>query len=169
MKTSKSEAFSVLWLWNWMLKIIFLHYLQRLCHFQGFSNAWKCNIYWWLVKVTLVVAFGFLRQKLWRWWGSTNGILSFYKCKFSGGVTMRWWEHLNPIICKRIWTFWTDRWWGCKKLWAQALVPGLERSCPIANIVELSQHLIFFLCIRYQKVKCPHVARLSLLMCVIMY
>ena len=35
---------------------------------------------------------------------------------------------------------------GDAKLWAQVLVPGLERSYPRANIVELSQHVIFFMC-----------------------
>ena len=30
------------------------------------------NCQWWLIRVTLVVAFGFLPQNFGRWWGPTN-------------------------------------------------------------------------------------------------
>ena len=43
------------------------------------------KVYWWLVRVTLVVAFGFLPQNFGKWWGPTNTTLSFYECRFSGG------------------------------------------------------------------------------------
>ena len=29
---------------------------------------------WWLIRVTLVVAFGFLPQQFGRWWGPTNSL-----------------------------------------------------------------------------------------------
>ena len=58
--------------------------------------------FWWFVRVTLVIAFGFLPQNFGRWWGPMNGPLSFYECRFSGGDTMRWWGHSNPTLCKRI-------------------------------------------------------------------
>ena len=39
--------------------------------------------------VTLVVAFGFLPQNFGRWWETSNGILSFYECRFSGVGTFK--------------------------------------------------------------------------------
>ena len=50
----------------------------------------KCpnSITVWL-RVTLVVALGFLLQNLEKWWGPMNGTFSFYECWFSGGDTMR--------------------------------------------------------------------------------
>ena len=61
-----------------------------------------------------MVAFGFLPQNFWRWQGPTNGTLSFYECRFSGGDTMRWWGQSNPKICKRI---------GLNLLHSQAVKP----------------------------------------------
>ena len=52
----------------------------------------------WLIRVSLVVTFGFLSQNFGRWRGPANGTLSFYECRFSGGDTMRWWGHSNPTI-----------------------------------------------------------------------
>ena len=50
----------------------------------------KINIlHWWLVRVSLVVAFGFLPQNSGRWWRSMNGTLSFYECRFSAWDTIR--------------------------------------------------------------------------------
>ena len=37
-----------------------------------------------------MVAFGFLPQNFWKWQGPTNGTLSFYECRFSGGDTIKW-------------------------------------------------------------------------------
>ena len=34
-----------------------------------------------------MVTFGFLPQHFGRWWGPTDGTLSFYECWFSGGDT----------------------------------------------------------------------------------
>ena len=34
-----------------------------------------------------MVAFGFLPQNFGRWWEPTDGTLSFYECRFSGGNT----------------------------------------------------------------------------------
>ena len=43
-------------------------------------------VYWWLVRATLVVAFGFLPQNFGRWWGPMNSKLSSYEWRFSGEV-----------------------------------------------------------------------------------
>ena len=51
------------------------------------------RISWWLVRVTLVVAFGFLPQNFGRWRGPTNGTLSFYEQRVNkSGVqrTSKW-------------------------------------------------------------------------------
>ena len=66
-------------------------------------------IHCWLVRVTLVVAFGFLPQNFGMWWGPANGTLPFYECRFCGGDTMRWKRHSNPTLCKRNWIFCTHR------------------------------------------------------------
>ena len=63
------------------------------------EEDWKILSFFklWLVRVTLVVAFGFLPQNFGRWWGPTNSTLSVYECRFSGG----WWRHWNPTKCKK--------------------------------------------------------------------
>ena len=43
--------------------------------------------YWWLVRVTFMVVFGFLLQNFGRWQGATNGTLSIYEWRSSGGNT----------------------------------------------------------------------------------
>ena len=57
---------------------------------------------WSLVRVTLVAAFRFFLQNFGRWWGPTNGNLSFCDCRFSSRDTMRSWGHSNPTLRKRI-------------------------------------------------------------------
>ena len=42
-----------------------------------------------LVGVTLVFGFAFLLQNVGRCWRHTNGTLSFYECRLSGGDTQR--------------------------------------------------------------------------------
>ena len=49
-----------------------------------------------------MVGFGYLPQNFKWWWVPMNGTLSFYECRFSGGDTMKWWGHSNPILCKRV-------------------------------------------------------------------
>ena len=58
--------------------------------------------YWWHVRITLVVSFGFSPQNFGRMVGPMNDTLSFYEGRFSGGDTMRWWVHRTPISYKRI-------------------------------------------------------------------
>ena len=52
--------------------------------------------------MTLLAALGFLPQHYGRQLGPTNGTLSFYECRFSGGDTMRWRGHSTPTLHKRI-------------------------------------------------------------------
>ena len=50
-----------------------------------------------------MVAFGFLVQNLGRWPGPTNGTLSIYECRFSGGDTMSWGGGaLKPYLSKKM-------------------------------------------------------------------
>ena len=56
---------------------------------------------WWLVRVILVVAFGFLLQNVGRWYGPTNCTLSFYECRFSGGDTITCWRTLKPNLMQK--------------------------------------------------------------------
>ena len=72
---------------------------------------------WWLVRVTLVVAFGFLIKHLGRRWGPMNGTLSFYEYRFSGGDTQT-----LPYAKEFVWSFYTHRQQGCKNF-------GHECSC----------------------------------------
>ena len=44
------------------------------------------HCHWWLVRVNLVVAFGFFLQNFGRWQGPVNGTLSFYEYRFIGGI-----------------------------------------------------------------------------------
>ena len=65
------------------------------------------------------------------WQGPTDGILSFYECRFSGGDTMRWWRHSNPTLCKKICLNFfalTDS--RGTKLRVQMLVPWLAPELP---------------------------------------
>ena len=52
--------------------------------------------YWWLGRVTLVVAFGFLPQNFRRWWGPMNDGFTQNEFSFSGGDNHRWRAHSNP-------------------------------------------------------------------------
>ena len=46
-------------------------------------------LFWWLMIVTLVVAFGFFTQHFGRWQGPRYGTLSFYEFRCSSEVTMK--------------------------------------------------------------------------------
>ena len=48
---------------------------------------WCLTGVWWLLRVTLVAAFGFLPQNFGRRWKPTIVTLSFYETRFSGGDT----------------------------------------------------------------------------------
>ena len=61
--------------------VIFISRKRVVCLCQQSSVV---TYFWWLVRVTLVVAFGFLPQNFGRWRGPMNGTLSFYECRFSG-------------------------------------------------------------------------------------
>ena len=50
--------------------------------------------YWWLVRVTLVVAFGFSPEILGGGRGSVNGALIFYECSLSGVDIQKLWGQL---------------------------------------------------------------------------
>ena len=76
-------------------------------YFQSVTKLWKrakCKLdpFWWLVRVTLVVAFGFLPKNFGRWWGPMSSIFYFHNYRFSGGNTMMWWWHSNHTLCIRI-------------------------------------------------------------------
>ena len=66
-----------MYLLDWYMK-----YIRKMC-------TRTVEYFWWLVRVTLVVDFGFLPQHFGSCWGGgagpTNNFLSFNKCRFSGG------------------------------------------------------------------------------------
>ena len=43
----------------------------------------------WIIKITLVIDFGFLFINCGSWWGPTNGTLSFHESRFSDRDTIR--------------------------------------------------------------------------------
>ena len=91
---------------------------------------------WWLVRVTLVVAFNFLPQKFGRWQVPMSGTLSFYECRFCRGDTMRWWEHSNTSLSKDfVWTYCTLRQWGCKNFGSEHL-----HLCANTHAIFCAQH-----------------------------
>ena len=57
----------------------------------------KVTFYWSLVRVTLVVAFGFLPQNFGRWCGGDLQIVIFLENVYSmsGVDNQRWWGHSN--------------------------------------------------------------------------
>ena len=67
----------------------------------GHLSKTKLNelFYWLLIRVTLVVAFGFCPKILGGGRDLQIILLSFYECRFDDGDTMRWWGHSNPTIC----------------------------------------------------------------------
>ena len=90
--------------------------------------------YWWLVRVTLVVCFWFLR----RWWRPANGALSFYELNGGSEMGIPWGgvdTQTLPYAKEFVWTFCIHRWRGRKNF-------GLERCYSRATIVEVSQNLI---------------------------
>ena len=53
---------------------------------QNTENITRTENNLWLVRVTLVVAIGFLLQNFGRRRGATNGTLPFNECGFSSGI-----------------------------------------------------------------------------------
>ena len=70
---------------------------------------------WWLVRITLAVAFGFLPQNFGRWKGPTNCHFAGKDWSLSGADNVRWWGHSN-----------TTRWLKVKKIELYALTGGGE-------------------------------------------
>ena len=107
---------------NWLICAIMLpiNIHSNVLRLKGNSSDYN----WWLVRVTFVVAFGFLPQHFVRWQDPRIILLSFYECRFNGGDALRWWEHSNSTIYAKefIWIYCTQRWWGRKNF-------GHEGSC----------------------------------------
>ena len=55
---------------------------------------------WWLFRVTLVVAFGFLNQIFGRLREPMNRTMFFNECSLRSGDTLRWWGHSSPVYHK---------------------------------------------------------------------
>ena len=92
----------------------------------------RMNNYWWLFRVTLVVAFGFCPKIL------TGGrdlqmiVLLKNPCSLSGRDNHRWWWHSNPTYYLKKSNFFHSQVAGTQKLWAQAL--ALTPSKPHGKI-----------------------------------
>ena len=64
-----------------------------------------------------------------RWQGPMNGTLSFYKWRFSGGDTTRWWDtQILPYAKAFVRTFCTHRQQGCKIFRCEHLCHGFRPS-----------------------------------------
>ena len=59
------------------------------------NKAECCDIYWWLVTVTLVVDWLFLPQIFGPVVGTYEGLLWLCECTSGGGSFCRWWGHLT--------------------------------------------------------------------------
>ena len=80
---------------------------------------------WRLVRITLVVAFGFLPKNFGRWWGSMNDTFALYECSLSSVDNQSWWGHSNPAYClKKFQTFCIQRWQGPKNFSHESSHPG---------------------------------------------
>ena len=75
-----------------------------------YHRSFSGLIYWWLVRVTLVVDWLFLPQNFGPVVGTYQGLLQLCECTSGGGCFCRWWGHLNTLWC--YWTFFRHRWWG---------------------------------------------------------
>ena len=75
-----------------ILNIFIFKYI--LCSSNAFSytvTPKRESNYWWLITVTLVVAFGFLPQNFGRWWGPTN-------CHFARkGMQLQWYWQCQVV------------------------------------------------------------------------
>ena len=58
---------------------------------------WCGLIYWWLVRVTLVVNWLFLPQNFGPVVGTYEGLLRLCECTLGSGSIFRWWGHLTTI------------------------------------------------------------------------
>ena len=77
----------------------------------------KClSVYLVARRVTLVVAFGFLFQNFWSWWGPMNSILSLIMTAGWVVGTLRGGgdNQTVPVVIEKKRTFCTHRWWGRK-------------------------------------------------------
>ena len=95
----------LIWIWHLESYAVFLLTLVKLTMKINLwdTSHWyrRCgNIqhYWWLVRVTLLVAFGFLLQNFGKWWGPTNDVL------IRKWMQLEWWGQsegmgtLNPYL-----------------------------------------------------------------------
>ena len=89
---------------------------------------------WWLLRVTLVVTFGFLPQNFEDLWII---FLLNNKCNLSGIDNLRWWGHSNTTSWEKIWTLCTLRRWECKKLY-RYLFLVLVLAPHVSHLVKLS-------------------------------
>ena len=115
--------------------------------------------HWWLVRVTLVVAFGFFSTIL-----EGSGDLRMVFCILL--MQVQWWGHHQVVeILKRyhnVWTFCTYRWRGFKNIpraRVSTLAPSLVPFTPTSHLVEfpppnnLSTNWIWKLCREGDKMK----------------
>ena len=56
-------------------------------------------LYWWLVRITLVVDLRFLPQNFGPMVGIYEGLLLLCECRWGGDHICRWWGHLTTICC----------------------------------------------------------------------
>ena len=61
----------------------------------------RTALYWWLVRVTLVVDWLFLPQNFGPVVGTYEGLLRLCECTLGGGSICRWWGHLTTISGNR--------------------------------------------------------------------
>ena len=73
--------------------------LDARCGYSLSEHFSKIQFYWWLVRVTLVVFYGFLSQHFERWWDLQMILLLLYECSLSSEDNQRWWGHTNPTCC----------------------------------------------------------------------
>ena len=121
-----------------------LIYIFHSCGRHVLSNVIQYGNIFWLVRVILVVAFGFCPKMLGGVRDLRSILLSFYECRFSGGNTMRWWGHSNPTICQRIYLnlFYSKVWSGQKKFGCKHLRLASCSHALLALVLALTSHLV---------------------------
>ena len=65
------------------------------------SYSDKHHVYWWLVRVTLVVDWLFLPQNFWPVVGTYEGLLRLCEWTLGGDYTSRWWGHISTTCHHR--------------------------------------------------------------------
>ena len=107
------------------------------------------NVYWWFLRVTLVVGLGFFPNNFGPMVGTREDHLLFCEFRWYDDSTWRWRGHLNTTCCN----------WSCFNfLWSR--VVGIQKpslDCPHTPCISCTPHMPYTSCTPHNPCSFPHI------------